>query len=101
MKNKLLLLLATFISFNAYSMSVKTDKFFEPIESKTVAPLKSNDFVKSGRLNIVNSSFIMVGNETFKIAKNLKVYDGELEPKKFVSFLLSPENEVIEIWVKK
>lgn len=100
MKNKLLLL-ATLISFNAYSVGFKTDKFFEPIESKNTNPLNPNNFVKSGRLNIVDSNFVMVGNETFKIAKNLKVYDGELKPKKFVSFLLSPENEVIEIWVKK
>lgn len=100
MKTKLLLLTAL-IGFNAYSMSIKTDQFFEPIESKNAKVFQPNNFVKSGQLNIVDSKFIMVNNETFKIAKNLKVYDGKLEPKKFISFLLSSENEVIEIWVKK
>ena len=99
-----LLLLATLISFNAYSVTIKTNETFVPAvtsDSKKISVPKS--MVISGILNIVdlNAKFIMVNNETFKVSKDLKVYDGKLESKKNIRFLLSPENEVIEIWVQK
>lgn len=102
MKKKLLLV-ATLISFNAYSITVKTNDFIAPTESKTISVPVIKSMVRSGKLNIfdLNAKFIMVNNETFKISKDLKIHDGKLESKIFVRFLLSPENEVIEIWVKK
>lgn len=100
-----LLLISALMTSSSFAISVKGDpsQINTNLNSSVKDTLPVEQLNKSGRINLVDlsSHLIIINDVRYTLSKNVKVYDGKLQARKFARFIMAPNKEIMEIWVQK